>query len=150
LSKVGKPCTRHAQRLRDLEEGGDLLQRLLGKHRYRCVAGRIAYDQKEKRALLYRTLENFIQKPHGTWGMGQRDQAGMVDGGNQDSCGDAYRLLHIVMLYLTPVWKQAVTLGEDHDENRYQAGPARPAIPAGPYVGRTAVLPFLLRCVSLA
>jgi hypothetical protein len=76
LSKVGKPCTRHVQRLRDLEEGGDLLQRLLGKHRDRCVAGRIAYDQNEKRALLHRTPENLIQKPHGTWGIGQRDQAG--------------------------------------------------------------------------
>jgi hypothetical protein len=63
-------------------------------------------------------VQELIQEPHRTWSMGEPYQAGMVNGGDQDTSGDSDGFLHVIVLELPAIRKNTITLREDHDQVR--------------------------------
>ena len=51
--------------------------------------------------------------------MGERYQAGVVNGGDHDTCGESDGFLHITGLELPAVPKNTMTLREDHNQVRF-------------------------------
>ena len=63
---------------------------------------------------MFGAVQEFIQEPHRTWSMGERCQAGMVNGGDQDTSGDSDGFLYVIVLELPAIRKNTLTLREDH------------------------------------
>ncbi len=73
---------------------------------------------QEKRALMARAIQQFVEKVHGTRRMGQGHQTGMMHGGDQQAGGDTDRFHGIVMFHLAAIRQDAVPLGKDRDKIR--------------------------------
>jgi len=99
-------------------ESSDVWQRFLAQLRYDRIIGRIANNQQQKRSLVVWPAKDSVQKAHGARCMSQRNQAGMVNGGNQHTGGDTDRLAHVVVLSFATVWQQTVALRKNDNQTR--------------------------------
>ena len=88
------------------------------------VAGTVAPSdwipdhQDQKGTFVLGAVQELVQEPHRTWSMGERYQAGVVNGGDQDTSGDSDGFLHVIVLELLAIRKNAMTFREDHDQVR--------------------------------
>ncbi len=78
---------------------------------------RVADDEEQEGAFVAGAIQNLVEEAHGAGGVGEADQPGMVQGGDEDAGGDADAFLYVVMFDFAAVGEQAVALGEDGDES---------------------------------
>ena len=92
-----------SKKIQSLNKRADFFYSFLHNHWYDGIFCRVADHQDQEGALVGRAAQDHIQEFHGAGSVGQGDQAGMVDGSDQQPGCDAHRFSRIIVLDFPPI-----------------------------------------------
>ena len=83
-----------------------------------AIVLRVAHYQQDSGSLKRRPCADLVKKFHGVRRMGQGRKACMMQGCDQETCGDADRLWIVVMAEFRAILVQPIFLRKDRDQRR--------------------------------